>query len=33
VRTSELTVTVADLDGFAAALRAHGVPGEDTRTG
>jgi hypothetical protein len=32
LRTSELTVTVADLDGLAAALRELGIPGKDART-
>lgn len=32
LRTSELTVSVADLEGFADALRALGILGEDLRT-
>jgi hypothetical protein len=32
LRPPALYVTVEDLDGFAAALAAHGIPGEDRRT-
>lgn len=33
LRIAALYVTVEDLDGFAAALAAHGIPGADARKG